>query len=543
MTRTNVKSSSLLATLLLIGLGLAVSPARGAESVAQPQPERGAGASGPWDVVVYGGTPGGITAAIAAAREGASVVLLEPTRHVGGMSTSGLNRDEGEHLDRQTLGGLCDRFTREAARRSGTDPDPRGARVWQSRVAEAVFLEMLAEAGVAVRYGARLAGVDKSGPTIRSVRTRNVDAPSRATHAGKVFVDASYEGDLVAAAGVSYALGREARSEFGEPLAGVRYLDAPVPVSPYGEGGALLYGVLPGEPPIEHAATPIPVGYNIRLNLTSDRSTQKPIEEPSDYDASRYELLARCLESGVVKSLREVIGLYPISNSSKVELNNTQRGVVSMGLPTAHQPWAEADPATRDAIHDTFKSYTHGLLWFLKTDPRVPPRVRDKMQPLGLCADEWTDNGGWPWQLYVREARRLRGECVLTQADITDNRDKPDTVHVGSHFIDCHHAARYAVDEGHFVNEGRIWQAGERFDIPYRALTPKRQECDNLLVPVCVSASHVAFCAIRLEPTWMHLGEAAGIAAATAAGAGAAVQEIDVARLQEQLTAAGIPLE
>lgn len=491
------------------------------------------------DVCVYGGTPGGVIAAISAAREGASVVLLEQTKHVGGLSTSGLNRDEGEHMHADTLGGLCQKFTMEAALRSGFPERAimRGVRQWQSRHAEAVLLEMLREAKVPVRCGQLLDKVDKDGARITRLHVRGGDA-----YEAKVFIDATYEGDLMAAAGVSYTVGREARDTYDEDKAGVRYMDEKVKVSPYDDEGSLLFGVMPGPLPEEFGASEHPICYNVRLNLTTDPAHMVPIEKPAGYDPKQHELLARCIEAGYLKRLGAIIGLYDMPGSpKKKELNNRQFSYVSMSIPGAQTAWSEASFEEREKIHREYRDYTHGMLWFLKSDPRVPEGIREDMAKYGFCKDEWTDNDHWPWYLYIRAARRMKGPYVLTQHDVTTRRDKEDVIHIGSHFIDSHHVTRYAVDRDHFINEGRMWQEGMRFDIPYRAITPKREECANLLVPVCVSASNVAFAAIRLEPTWMHLGEAAGIAAVMAGDGD--VQSVDVAKLQASLRGYGIPLE
>lgn len=491
------------------------------------------------DLCVYGGTPGGVTAAIAAAREGASVVLLEQTRHIGGLSTSGLNRDEGEHMHADTLGGLCQQFTREAALRSGFSERAvmRGVRQWQSKHAERVFLEMLEKAEVPVHYEQFLERVRMDGTRITGLEVRGGDV-----YQAKVFIDATYEGDLMAAAGVSHVVGREARETYGEDKAGVRYMDEKVKVSPYDDDGNLLFGVMPGTPPEEFGKSEHPICYNVRLNLTTDTDHMVPIEKPASYDPKQHELLARCIEAGYLKRLGEIMGIYDIPGSpQKKELNNRQFSYVSMSIPGAQTPWSEASFEEREKIHQRYRDYTHGMLWFLKSDPRVPQDIREDMARYGFCRDEWTDNGHWPWYLYVRAARRMQGAYVLTQHDVTARRDKKDVIHIGSHFIDSHHVARYAFDEHHFINEGRMWQEGMRFDIPYRAITPKRDECTNLLVPVCVSASNVAFAAIRLEATWMHLGEAAGIAAVMAGET--PVQMVEVPELQSRLREVGIPLD
>jgi hypothetical protein len=491
-----------------------------------------------YDVVVYGGTPGGITAAIAASREGAEVILLEQTKHVGGLSTSGLNRDEGEHMDRTTLGGLSETITREAARRSGTDPNADGARTWQSHIAEQVFLDLLKETNVPVVYEQLIDRVTMEGRNIDVLHVRD-----GGTYRGKVFIDATYEGDLMALAGVSYDVGREGRDAYGESMAGVRYMDEKVNVSPYDENGDLLFGVMHGDPPAEYSESPVPLCYNVRLNLTTEAGNLVQIKKPAGYDPKQHELLARCIEAGSLKNIGQILGLYRIPNSLKRECNNRQFSYVSMSIPGAQTPWAEASFEEREAIHQAYRDYTHGMLWFLKTDMRVPEEMREQMTQYGFCKDEWQDNGHWPWYLYIRAARRMQGSYVIQESDITTHRKKEDVIHIGSHYIDAHHVTRYAVDQKHYINEGRIWQEGERFDIPYQVIVPKENECENLLVPVCVSASAVAFCAIRLEPTWMHLGEAAGIAASLSVSEAVSVQRIDISRLQEKLTQEDIPLE
>ena len=528
-----IRPSSLPA-LLLIYLGSLLPLLVASLGLQQPKAHQTAYA----DIVVYGGTPAGITAAISAAREGASVVLLEQTRHVGGLTTSGLNRDECNHLDRQTLGGLCEQFLVEAVKRSNGRWTEGGARTWQSGVAERLFLEMLEKADVQVRYEQLLDTVEKDGARITELRVQGGES-----YRAKVFIDATYEGDLMAKAGVSYSIGRESAKQFGESIAGVRYLDDKVAISPFDDEGNLLFGVMPGKPPVAGSASKVPICYNVRLNLTTNEANKVPIEKPTNYDPIQHELLARALEADLLKDLKSIIGLYQMGESSKRELNNRQFSIVSMSIPGAQTSWAEASFKEREEIHQKYRDYTHGMLWFLKTNPRVPEGIRSEMATYGFCKDEWTDNDHWPYYLYIRAARRMQGEVILTQTDVIEDVDKEDVIHVGSHFIDCHHAARYVSDSGHIINEGRIWKVGARFDIPYRAITPKAGECSNLLVPVCASASHVAFCTIRLEPTWMHMGEAAGIAAVMAAKSGKSVQAVDIKSLQARLLELGILLE
>ena len=490
-----------------------------------------------YDVVVYGGTPGGIASAISAAREGASVILLEQTNHVGGLSTSGLNRDEANHMIRWTLGGISERFTREAASRSGTDPNTERARIWVSRIAEELFLEMLQEQNIPIVYGQLIESVEMDGARITALNVRGGNR-----YLGKVFIDATYEGDLMAASGVSYTVGRESRDTYNESMAGVRYMDEKIKVSPYDEHGNLLPGIMPGKPPEEFSASPVPLCYNVRLNLSLDPANQVPIAKPEIYDPRQYELLVGSIQSGEINSIKQILALYPMPDNKR-ECNNKQYSIVSLSMPGEQTPWAEASFEEREAIHKKYREYTHGLLWFLKSDPRVPAAMREDMAQYGFCKDEWQDNNHWPWYLYIRAARRMQGEYILTQADVTTSTDKNNVIHIGSHYIDAHHVTRYAIDQDHYINEGRIWQEGVPFDIPYGVITPKSEECENLLVPVCVSSSAVAFCTLRLEPTWMHLGEVSGIAAALSIKDNASVQDINVTELQKLIKTVGIPLD
>ncbi len=489
-----------------------------------------------YDVVVYGGTPAGICAAIAAKREGLNVVLLEQTKHIGGLSTSGLNRDETTHMDKSTLGGLYYEFIKSVVPRSGSQINSKRANVWLSNVAEQVFLEMVNGAKFELRYNQLIESINKSDTKITSLTVRGGD-----TYHGKVFIDCTYEGDLMAMAGVSYSVGRESQKIYNESLAGVRYQDKAIAVSPYDKEGKLYSYIMEGPPPEEFSASPHPTCYNIRLNLTWDPKNSVPIEKPADYNPRDYDLLGQLIQSGTITRIGDVLAMYRGVGKYK-ELNNKQNAIFSMSIPGAQTAWAEASFEERERIHAKYRSYTHGLLWFLKTDPQVSDSMREEMNRYGFCADQWTDNDHWPWYLYIREARRMKGMYILTENDISGESSKEDVVHIGSHFIDSHHVARYAVDKDHFINEGRLWKPGVRFDIPYRSLLPKPDECSNLLVPVACSASHVAFCAIRLEPTWMHLGEVSGMAAALSIEKNVNVQDIDVSELQKRIVKAGMPL-
>jgi len=489
------------------------------------------------DVVVYGGVPCGIAAAISASREGAKVLLIEPTKHVGGLNTSGLNTAETEHMLKWTFGGVA----REVYERIG-----RHYRKWEpayyfeSHVAEKVFTDMLAEAQVEVRCGLRLERVDKEGERIRGITLSD-----GSTISAKVFVDAGYEGDLMARAGVSCTWGRESRDEFGEDQAGIRF-DPPRKAATVDEHGNLLPGISGWARDFKEGDGDKRVmNYNWRLTFSNDPATRVPIPAPGHYDRSRFRLLENWLREmtadGKEVKLTDIIDLYGHApgRKDKREVNNKQAAIISIGHFGGQFEYPDGDYATRERVVADHTDYTLGLLHFLAMDESVPEKLRAETRQWGLHKEEFADNGHWPYQIYVREARRMRGAYVVTQRDVTEDRRKPDSIAMGSHFVDSHHVQRLALSASEFVNEGRIWLEGWAYQIPYRAITPKSGECSNLLVPGAASYTHVAYCTLRLESTWMMVGHAAGVAAARAAKSGKAVQDLIIANLQERLRAQG----
>jgi hypothetical protein len=498
------------------------------------------------DIIVYSGVPCGIAATVTAAREGAKVVLIEPTKKVGGLSTSGINTAESEHMLRWTIGGFADEFYRQMGRHydetksQQTHPhkDKRLDTIYffESSVAEEVYLDMLKEAGVEVRYGASVDTVTKDGATITGITLTD-----GTTLTAKVFVDASYEGDLMARAGVKYAVGRESKAEFGEEAAGIRFDKTPRKARTVDAQGRLLPGISAWARDLTAGeAHRAPMNYNYRLTVTKGAPFQVPIPAPKHYDATRYSLLADWLRDQTAQKkpvkLSDILDLYERRNG-KFELNNKQSAIFSLGHFGGQFDWPDASYEQRTRIYEDHMDYTLGLLRFLATDAAVPANVQQDMKALGLHKDEFADNHHLPYQLYVREARRMRGEHVMTQHDVQTDRRKPDSIGMSSHFIDCHHVQRVALNENEFVNEGRIWRMGYANQIPYRSLTPKPAECTNLLVPGAASYTHVAFCTLRLESTWMITGHAAGVAAAMAVKDGTAVQKVNVAALQDKLRA------
>lgn len=491
------------------------------------------------DVLVYSGVPCGIAAAVAASRDGAKVILIEPTRHVGGLNTSGLQTAETEHMLKWTFGGVAQEFYQRVGKFYG---------MWgptyyfESRYAEKVFTDMLAEARVEVRFGLRVDKVIK-----KDAKITHITLTDGSSIAARVFVDASYEGDLMARAGVSYTVGREAIAEYNEPLAGIRLDATPRKAATVDEKGNLLPGIsVWARDLVEGAADPKTMNYNWRLCFSKTPETRVPFSQPAQYDRARYRLLENWLREKTAAQqkvvLTDILDLYPHhvpGRRDKVEVNNKQLAIISIGHFGGQFEYPDADYATRDRIIADHTEYTLGLLHFLATDESVPENLRVEMAEWGMHKEEFADNGHWPYQMYVREARRMKGAYVMTQRDIQEDRRKPDAIALGSHFIDSHHVQRVALSPTEFVNEGRIWEEGQVYQIPFRALTPKKEECTNLLVPGAASFSHVAFCTYRLESTWMMTGHASGTAAARAAKYDKPVQDLDMKNLQPILRSQG----
>lgn len=486
-----------------------------------------------YDVVVYGGTPGGVIAAVAAAREGARVLLLEQTRHVGGLNTSGIGTSESEHMIEETYSGLALEFYERLGKEYGKNGP---AFYFESHVAEKVYTDLLRAAKVNVVYETFVKSVRKQGTAIQSITLTN-----GTNIAGKVFIDATYEGDLMARAGVSHTHGRENREQYWESLAGVRFIDTPIEAAPYDDNGNLLPGFVERSTLTEGQASDRVMNYNFRL-MMSTNSDRRPFPKPASYKPERYILLTRLLKNHPETKLVDIIDLYSWNYpKGKFETNNKQKAVISLGHFGGNVDYPEADYARRSAIYQDHKEWTLGLMYYLANDPSVPPALRTETAGYGFSADEFTDNQNFPYYLYVREARRMIGAYVQTQKDILQDRTKPDAICLGSHWIDCHHVQRVAVSKTQFVNEGRIWEPiSQPYEVSYRAIIPKVTECTNLLVPVCVSSSHVGFCSLRVESTWMQLGNSAGIAAAMAVKQKTAVQKLNPEALQQQLTKRGV---
>ncbi len=486
---------------------------------------------GSYDVVVYGGVPCGIAAAVAAAREGARVLLIEPTRHIGGLSTSGINTAESEHMLVWTIGGLALEFYKRLGDHYQTG---KPEFYFESSVAEKVYLAMLGEAGVEVRYGMRVEEVQVSGRRIEMVVL-----PDGSRVPSAVFVDAGYEGDLMARSGVPYRFGRESRAEFNEEAAGVRFEPKAVKAATVDADGKLLPGISAWRHELKEGDAHSGVmNYNFRPTFAKDPVLQAAIPKPQRYDARRFALLENWIHSesavGRPVALKQILAFYGRRNG-KFEVNNIPDATISMGHFGGQFDYPDASYKRRDEIIADHWDYTLGLFHFLATHDGVPGALRAEMRGWGLHRGEFADNRNLPYQLYVREARRMKGAVVVTQRDTMVDRRKPDSIGIGSHFTDSHHVQRCAISKTEFVNEGRIWRTSMAYQIPYRAMTPMVEDCENLLVPGAASFTHVAFSSYRLESVWMIAGHAAGVAAAMAAKDGRRVQELDVAALQEKL--------
>lgn len=532
------------------------------------------------DLCVYGGTSGGVAAAVQAARMGKTVVIAEPGRHLGGMTSGGLSAvDIG---DPRSVGGIAREYFTKLAATAGVTlawdkafeskaggPATGGAYAIEPHKAEQVFTGIARDAGVKVHLKARLASVKKDGPRITEFVTED-----GTIFRAKVFIDATYEGDLMAKSGVSYTLMREGNAKYGETYNGIHYVEKFMPHTSYaqpGESGRLKGGqgvwdrdfpldpyVVKGDPksgllPLIQAGEPGTPGdpapgvqaYCFRLCLTTNPANMIPITPPSDYDPKRYEIVVRfieaCLANGDAMDLRWFSKHDALPNE-KWDFNTATFGG---NLPGASHAWPEASYAQREKIAKQHEDYHRGLLHFLATDSRVPEQVRKDMQRFGLPKDEFTDNGGWPHQIYVREARRMVSDLVLTEHYTFGRQNAPKPISLGSYGTDTHEIRRI-VKDGVVTREGKT--AGGRdgappYGIGYEAIVPKQTECDNLLVTFALSASHTAFSSIRMEPVLMCTSQSAATAACIAIDDKIPVQRVDYTKLKARLEQDGQILE
>jgi hypothetical protein len=522
-----------------------------------------------YDLVIYGGTSGAVAAAVQAKKMGKTVVVVSPDKHLGGLSAGGLGwTDTG---DKSVIGGVARDFYHriwqhyerpESWRQQqksdygnkgqGTpaiDGVNRTMWIFEPHAAEKVFEDLVREHQIPVlrdEWLDRAKGVKKSGARITAITTL-----SGKTYTGKMFLDATYEGDLMAAAGIDYHVGRESRAQYSEELNGVQtgvlhhrhhFGVLKTKVSPYVVPGDPKSGVLPristAHPGEFGAADKKLQAYCFRMCLTDDPSNRVPFAKPAGYDASQYELLLRIYAAGWT----ETFGKFDPIPNRKTDTNN--HGPFSTDNIGMNYDYPDASYARRREIIREHETYQQGWLYFIANDPRVPADVREKMSRWGLAKDEFKDNGNWPHQIYVREARRMIGAYVMTENELLKRRPTPESVGMGSYAMDSHNVQRYITPEGYVQNEGDIGVSTKGpYAIAYGSLTPKKSQCENLLVPVCVSSSHIAYGSIRMEPVFMILGQSAATAAVMAIDSKIAVQDVPYAALRTRLLADGQVLE
>lgn len=489
------------------------------------------------DICIYGATSAGVIAAYTARKMGKTVLLIEPGTHLGGMTSGGLGyTDIG---NKYAITGLARDFYRRIGKHYGKFEQW----TFEPHVAKNHLHQYLDEAGIKVLYLHRLAGVSKKGLAIESITLEKSDKPEKSTNqvvAAKMFIDATYEGDLLAKSGVSYTIGREANSDYNETINGVQLMTGhqlPDGIDPYKTPGkpesGLLWGISNAQLDPDGTGDKKVQAYNYRICLTSNPANRIPITQPDNYDPKRYELLARLIQKQPQKKTLQDYFIWSKMPNSKTDINN--RNGFSTDMIGMNHNYPDSDYATRQRIIQEHTDYTKGLLYFFTSDPRVPTEIRQEIANWGYPKDEYTDNGNWSPQLYIREARRMTGSYIMTQANCEAKEIVKDGVGMAAYTMDSHNCQRIVVN-GSTKNEGNVEIGGfGPYPISYRSLIPKEAECTNLLVPVCLSATHIAYGSIRMEPVFMVLAQSSAVAAVMAIDQKTSVQKVDVAQLQATL--------
>ena len=487
-----------------------------------------------YDICIYGGTSAGVIAAYTAAKLGKQVLLIEPGKNLGGMSSGGLGlTDIG---NKYAISGLGLDFYRRIGKHYGKFEQW----VFEPHVAEQIFQDYIQRAKVEVLYQNRLIEVKKQGNQIKElVLESSEQAGKRTLVPAKMFIDCSYEGDLMAKAGVSYSVGREANSDYNETFNGVQLMDGhqlPEGIDPYRTPGdptsGLLWGIGTGTLAAQGTGDKKVQAYNFRICLSSDPNNQLPITEPANYQPERYELLLRQMAKRTWKSLQDVF-IWSGMPNQKTDINN--RNGFSTDMIGMNWEYPDADYTKRAEIWNAHTDYTKGLLYFVGNDQRVPAHIRAEMKKWGYPKDEYVGNNHWSHQLYIREARRMVGALVMTQHHCQGREKVEDGIGMAAYTMDSHNCDRLVVN-GEVKNEGNVEEGGfGPYPISYKAIVPKEEEAANLLVPVCLSATHIAYGSIRMEPVFMVLAQSASTAAVQAIDKGQSLQRIDVKQLQATL--------
>jgi len=505
-----------------------------------------------YDLVIYGPTSAGVAAAVQAKRMKMSVIIVGPDKHLGGLSAGGLGwTDSG---NKAVIGGISREFY-QRVKKYYDDPDnwkwqkpeaygrykPDADAQWtfDPHIAERVFEDLVREYEIPVVRDEWLDRAPGKGVKLKGGRITSITMLSGNTYRGRMFIDATYEGDLMAAAGVSYTVGREANSKYGETLNGVQIKNAVKhqfknKISPYVVPDDPSSGLLPrihdGDPGKQGEGDHRVQAYNYRVCLTRNEKNRVPFPKPEGYDPKQYELLLRTLKAGSW----HIAGKFDMLPNLKTDTNN--HGPFSTDNIGMNYDYPEASYERRKEILKEHQTYQQGYFYFIANDPRVPEPQRKWMAAWGLAKDEFQDNGHWPHQIYVREARRMVGDFVVTENHLRGKKPTPRSIGMGSYNMDSHNVQRYVDADGYARNEGDVQvNPGGPYEIDYGAIIPKKQECQNLLVPVCVSSSHIAFGSIRMEPVFMILGQSAATAAKLALDADIAVQDVDYDKLKQRL--------
>ncbi|GGD80199.1 FAD-dependent oxidoreductase [Paenibacillus nasutitermitis] len=482
------------------------------------------------DLCIYGASSAGLAAAVQATRMGLKVVVAEFGQRAGGLSSGGLGAtDIG---NKAAIGGISREFYQAIGQHYGITEGDKTQWTFEPHIAEAVYLDWIQHFGIEVHFGQQLASVQKeNGKIVRIVMEKGE------SYEADMFIDATYEGDLLAAAGVSYHVGREANSVYRETLNGIQF-GSPnhrfnADVSPYVIPGkpdsGLIYGVSDAAPGVQGQGDRSVQAYNFRICLTDVPDNRIPFPAPPNYDPDKFTLLARYIQAGVWDALR----LHKHMPNGKTDLNNY--GGVSTDHIGMNFDWPEGSYTRREELFQDHLHYNLGMLYFLSNDERVPQSIREEVRKWGLPADEYGTSGHWTPQLYIREARRMVSDYIMTENECRGYRTISDPVGLAAYQMDSHNSRRIVL-EGQCVNEGNVEIAPTLpYPISYRSIVPKEEECINLLVPVCLSSSHIAYGSIRMEPVFMILGQSAATAAALALEAGVAVQNIDYNALRKRL--------
>jgi hypothetical protein len=518
------------------------------------------------DVIVYGGTSAAVTSAVQVHRMGQSVIIVSPDKHLGGMSSSGLGfTDTG---NKEVIGGIAREFYQlifqhyqkpeswkwqkqsEYGNTGQGNPAIDGEKstmwIFEPHVAEEAFEMLIKQNNISVfreEWLDRDKGVIKKDSRIISIKTLKGNV-----YKGKIFIDATYEGDLMSSAGVSYTIGREDNNLYHETYNGVQagvfhhghyFKDKIDPFIIPGDPSSGLLPRISNETPGENGSGDTKIqAYCFRLCLTQHPENRVPITKPENYDSTQYELLARLS----VARWDEFFGKYDPIPNLKTDVNN--HGPFSFDNIGMNWDYPDASYETRKEIINEHISYQKGLLYFMKTDNRLPAWVRETMNKWGFSKDEFADNGYWPYNIYVREARRMLGEYVMTENDVLSKRQVPESVGMGSYTMDSHNVQRYVTSEGYVQNEGDIGIAAPKpYQIDLGSIMPGKDECNNLMVPVCVSCSHIAFGSIRMEPVFMILGQSAGTVASLAIKGNMNIHDLTYDEIKKQLIADGQIIE